>query len=98
KDQSQGPHGSRRGINSYTGWFAGDQDMGGDYFGYDGPCPPWNDSIVHHYLFTIYALDIESCPVAGAFDGAEVAAEIEGHVLGSATITGLYSLNPDVPV
>ncbi len=98
KDQDQGPHESRRGVNSYTGWFAGDQDMGGNYFGYDGPCPPWNDSIVHHYLFTIYSLDIESCPVAGAFDGAEVVAAVAGHVLGSATITGLYSLNPDVPV
>ena len=33
------------GINSYTDWFAGDADMGGEYGGYDGPCPPWNDSI-----------------------------------------------------
>ena len=30
-------------INSYTDWFAGDEDMKGDYAGYDGPCPPWND-------------------------------------------------------
>ncbi len=98
KDETQGPHGSRRGINGYTGWFAGDQDMGGNYFGYDGPCPPWNDSIVHHYVFTIYALDIESCPVVGAFEGSEVLAEIEGHILGQASLTGLYSLNPDVAV
>lgn len=39
------------GKNDYTGWFAGDPDMAGTYGGYDGPCPPWNDSIVHHYHF-----------------------------------------------
>ena len=32
--------------------------MGGDYFGYDGPFPPFNDSLVHHYVFTLYALDL----------------------------------------
>ena len=30
----------------------------GNYFGYDGPCPPWNDAIPHHYVFTLYALDV----------------------------------------
>ena len=57
------PHGARQGINDYTGWFAGDKDMAGNYFGYDGPCPPWNDSILHHYVFTIYALGVVRCPV-----------------------------------
>lgn len=98
KNQTPGPHGARRGINGYTGWFAGDPDMGGDYFGYDGPCPPWNDSIPHHYVFTLYALDIEICPAVGAFEGPDVLNAIEGHVLDRARITGLYSLNPDVPV
>ena len=36
--------GLRHGLNDYTGWFASDPDMKGDYFGYDGPCPPWNDA------------------------------------------------------
>ncbi|MNC92119.1 putative kinase inhibitor protein [compost metagenome] len=70
--------------------------MAGDYFGYDGPCPPWNDSIVHHYVFTLYALDVETCPVEGAFRGPELRKAIEGHVLGSAALTGVYSLNPAV--
>ena len=47
------PRGTRQGINDYTMWFSGDRDMSGDYYGYDGPCPPWNDSIVHHYVFTL---------------------------------------------
>jgi phosphatidylethanolamine-binding protein (PEBP) family uncharacterized protein len=34
------PRGARQGINDYTGWFAGDADMAGNYFGYDGPCTP----------------------------------------------------------
>ncbi len=98
KDQISGPYGARRGINGYTSWFAGDEDMGGNYFGYDGPCPPWNDSIPHRYIFTVYALDIDICPAVGAFEGPDVLKAIGRHVLAKASITGLYSLNPDVPV
>jgi Raf kinase inhibitor-like YbhB/YbcL family protein len=92
------PHGTRQGINDYTKWFAGNTDMGGDYHGYDGCCPPWNDTIPHHYVFTLYALDLARCPVEGSFTGPEVLAAIDGHVLASAKLTGLYSLNPAVPV
>ena len=88
--------GTRQGINSYTQWFAGDDAMAGNYFGYDGPCPPWNDSVVHRYHFTLYALDFERCPVGGEFTGRAVLDAIEGHILETATLTGLYSLNPDV--
>ena len=92
-----GPRGTRQGINNYREWFQGDPDMGGDYYGYDGPCPPWNDSVVHHYVFTLYALDLETCGVEGAFTGPEVLAAIDGHVLAQARLTGTYSLNPRVP-
>jgi len=85
-----------RGRNDFTGWFAGDDGMSGDYGGYDGPCPPWNDSIVHRYIFTVYALDTESIGLSGAFEGADVLAAIEGNVLARASCTGTYSLNPDV--
>lgn len=90
------PGGARHGINDYTSWFASDPDMAGDYYGYDGPCPPWNDSIVHHYTFTLYALDVEALPVSGNFTAAEVREAMEGHVLAEASLTGTYSLNPDV--
>jgi Raf kinase inhibitor-like YbhB/YbcL family protein len=96
KKGPEGPRGARQGINDYTMWFASDKDMSGNYFGYDGPCPPWNDTIVHHYVFTLYALDLEKCPVSGTFKGPEVLAAIKGHVLAEATLTGLYSLNPKV--
>ena len=90
------PRGARQGVNDYTNWFAGDTGMGGDYYGYDGPCPPWNDSIPHRYIFTLYALDVPRCPVEGRFTGPDVRQAIEGHVLASATLTGRYALNPDV--
>ncbi len=89
-----GPHGCRQGLNDYTGWFAGDADMEGKYFGYDGPCPPWNDSLVHHYVFTLYALDVAALDVSGDFTGAAVREAMAGHVLAEAGLTGTYTLNP----
>jgi Raf kinase inhibitor-like YbhB/YbcL family protein len=86
--------GMRQGINDYTGWFASDKDMQGDYFGYDGPCPPWNDSILHHYVFTVYALDVARLPVDGKFGGADARKAMQGHILGQAQLTGIYTLNP----
>jgi Raf kinase inhibitor-like YbhB/YbcL family protein len=96
KQSPKGPAGARQGINDYTGWFAGDVEMKGQYFGYDGPCPPWNDELLHHYHFVLYATDLARCPVDGAFTGPQVAKAIEGHVLAEARLTGTYSLNPAV--
>lgn len=86
----------RHGLNDYTGWFAGDPDMAGDYHGYDGPCPPWNDSIVHRYVFTLYALDVLRLDVPNPLTGAHVRRALEGHVLASASLTGTYTLNPEL--
>ncbi len=83
-----------RGKNDYTAWFAGDPDMAGDYGGYDGPCPPWNDEIIHHYHFTIYALDVETLGLSGAFGGAEALEAMQGHILDKASWVGTYTLNP----
>lgn len=87
------PHGARQGLNDYTGWFASNPEMAGPYFGYDGPFPPFNDSLVHHYVFTLYALDIARVPVEGAFTGVQLRAAIAGHVLDAATYSGTYTLN-----
>ncbi|HXZ48205.1 MAG TPA: YbhB/YbcL family Raf kinase inhibitor-like protein [Usitatibacter sp.] len=88
--------GARQGINDYTSWFASDKDMAGDYYGYDGPCPPWNDELPHRYVFTVFALDVARLPLEGAFKGADVRRAIQGHVLAQASITGRYALNPGV--
>ncbi|GAB4181625.1 MAG: YbhB/YbcL family Raf kinase inhibitor-like protein [Rhodocyclaceae bacterium] len=94
KSGPQTLRGARHGLNDYTGWFANDPGMAGQYFGYDGPCPPWNDEIAHHYVFTLHALDLARLPLEGAFTGAEVREAIRGHVLAEATLTGVYWLNP----
>lgn len=86
-------HGARHGLNDYTGWFAGDARMAGQYFGYDGPFPPFNDSLVHHYVFTLYAVLVDRLPVAGAFTGRQVREALAGKVLGEATLSGTYTLN-----
>lgn len=95
KSGPEGPSGTRQGVNNYTQWFEGDADMAGTYFGYDGPCPPWNDEIIHHYHFTLYALDVDKCPVEGNFTGDDVLKAIEGHTLGKASIVGTYHIYPD---
>jgi Raf kinase inhibitor-like YbhB/YbcL family protein len=95
KDGPGAPRGSRQGLNDYTGWFSGDADMEGQYFGYDGPCPPWNDERLHHYVFTVYAVDVERLAVDGAFTGADTLAALEGHVLAKASLTGTYHIYPD---
>lgn len=89
-------HQLRQGLNDYTGWFATDPAMAGEYYGYDGPCPPWNDLRVHRYLFRLYALDVAQLPIDGAFSGRDARLAIHGHILDEAQILGIYSLNPDV--
>lgn len=94
KGAGETPHGGVHGLNDYTGWFAGDAEMAGDYYGYDGPCPPWNDERVHGYHFAIYALDVPTLGLSGRFTGAQVLAAMEGHVLASARLVGLYAIYP----
>lgn len=94
QDARQGPHGTRQGLNDFTGWFSGDEDMEGKYYGYDGCAPPWNDSVLHHYVFTVYALDVERVDVEGDFTGHDVREAIDGHVLAEASLEGTYTQNP----
>ncbi|HVC49898.1 MAG TPA: YbhB/YbcL family Raf kinase inhibitor-like protein [Burkholderiales bacterium] len=89
-------NGMRTGRNSYTDWFANDPQMQGDYYGYDGPCPPWNDERIHHYIFTLYALDLSELPLPENFTGLDLRKAIMGHIIDSASWTGLYSLNPNL--
>jgi Raf kinase inhibitor-like YbhB/YbcL family protein len=88
------PGGMTHGINDYTNWFAGDEQMNGNYYGYDGPCPPWNDALMHHYVFTLYALDIPELPKDLPLNGPNIRLAIANHVLAEASLTGSYTLNP----
>ena len=84
------------GINDYTMFMKGNADMEGNYGGYDGPCPPWNDERLHNYVFTVYALAVETLGLSGNFTGKEALLAMEGQVLGQASLSGSYSLNPNV--
>jgi hypothetical protein len=81
-----------RGINDYSGAMSG--DMAGNYGGYDGPCPPWNDSILHHYHFIVYALDVPSLGLSGNFTGVDAQAAITKHALAKGEVVGTYTQNP----
>ena len=90
-----GISGSPYGQQVFNDFFLGEE--------YDGPCPPPNVApFVHHYVFTLYALDIELKlpgsanfpPNAETLYHALIEASRSGHVLGSATLTGLYSTTP----
>ena len=77
---------------------AGTGDIGGGRNGftdygfsnYGGPCPPKGDGD-HHYVFTVYALDVPS--VQGASEkttGATLVFSMRGHVLAQGSITGTF--------
>ena len=85
--------GGARGLNDYTGWFAGDPAMAGQYHGYDGPYPPPHDLRVHRYFFRLFALDCDRLPLPEAFTAADVLRAMHGHVLDEASLYGTYSLN-----
>jgi Raf kinase inhibitor-like YbhB/YbcL family protein len=96
KRNPPGPPGSRQGLNDYTGWFAGDAGMQGEYLGYDGPYPPFNDLRLHRYFFRLFALDVERLELPERFTAADVLRAVTAHELTEAAIYGTYSLNPKV--
>ncbi len=55
--------------------------------GYGGPCPP--PGKVHHYIFTLYALNASRIGPTG-MTGSRAQSAMRKHVLARASITGLY--------
>ena len=83
-----------RGANSVDGFGGGTTK--GPTGGYDGPCPPWNDAIPHHYRFSVSALNIRSLGLSGAFTVPDALGAMKGHVLATGEVVGIYTLNPAV--
>lgn len=54
--------------------------------GYFGPCPP---SGVHHYRFTLYALD-KTLDLAAGASKEQVLAAMQGHILAQDELVGTY--------
>ena len=68
------PAGARQGTNDFG------------RVGYGAPCPPAG---VHHYVFTIYALDFKpNLPIAAS--KSAVFSALRGHILAQGRLTGLY--------
>ena len=84
------------GASSYTQAFAANDALKGTYYGYDGPCSPWNDENTHHYHFTVYALSVPSLGLHGDFGGKAAVAAMKGKVLAQGQLLGVYSTNPAV--
>src|ERR1019366_3211950 len=55
--------------------------------GYGGPCPP---SGTHRYFFKLYALDAMMSLKSGT-SKSQLEAAMKGHVIGQATLMGVYS-------
>jgi len=88
------PRGMRQGLNDFTDWFKGNPSMEGNYFGYDGPAPPWNDEKIHKYNFTLLAIKEKKCPVEGNFTGKDVLNALNGKVIEKAMMSCTFAINP----
>lgn len=56
---------------------------------WDGPCPPASDP-PHHYVFTVYALDVAALGLSADAPPAKARATIEQHAIGKARVTYRY--------
>jgi Raf kinase inhibitor-like YbhB/YbcL family protein len=55
---------------------------------YGGPCPP--PGLNHHYVFTLYALDVAHIGASRGLDGPQTLARLRGHVIAKAKLVGRY--------
>jgi Raf kinase inhibitor-like YbhB/YbcL family protein len=87
------PDGTFQGANDFALFAAEGQTFPGgapiNRIGYDGPCP----GDTHHYVFKLYALDA-SLDVPAEATMADLLAAMDGHVLGEAEVTGVYTPQP----
>ena len=76
-------------LKSPAGAVQGKNSWDEDNIGYHGPMPPKGHG-VHHYHFTLYALDAQ-VPLEPGVTKNEVLKRIKGHVLAQGRLTGTYS-------
>lgn len=58
--------------------------------GYVGAAPPPGHGR-HRYVFTVYALDVEELDIRAGARPASLGSELSKHLLGTATMTGVFS-------
>jgi Raf kinase inhibitor-like YbhB/YbcL family protein len=57
--------------------------------GYFGPCPPPNSE--HHYVFTLYALDLDRIATRSPLTANALQQRMKGHILARAVLSGTAS-------
>jgi Raf kinase inhibitor-like YbhB/YbcL family protein len=69
---------------------AGSVQVRSDYSvqGYGGPCPPKGKP--HHYVFTIFAVDVDHLDADADASPAVIGFNLHFHTLAKGTFTGLY--------
>lgn len=55
---------------------------------YQGPCPPAGSE--HHYIFTLYALDVPSLNLPEGASMQQIVDAMQGHVIGEADMSASY--------
>lgn len=87
-DIAVGAHGLNAGAGTpHSGNAPGDTEQLRNDFGdtgYSGPCPPPGKP--HHYVITVYALDVPELGLAAHFSRKDALAAIEQHMLAKATL------------
>jgi Raf kinase inhibitor-like YbhB/YbcL family protein len=73
------------GNGGFAGGISGTNDF--DRVGYSGPCPPKGQ--LHHYHFTVYALDT-TLKLRASDKRADVNQALHGHVLAQGTLVGTF--------
>jgi Raf kinase inhibitor-like YbhB/YbcL family protein len=61
-----------------AGAIEGENDFGGNAYG--GACPPPNSGL-HHYEFTLWALDAPTIPFDASVTGEKIGAWLKGHAI-----------------
>ncbi len=88
-DIAAGAHGLNAGAGTpHSGDAPGDTVQLANDFGnrgYSGPCPPPGKP--HHYVITVYALDVPELGIQAHFSRKAALAEIQKHALVKASLT-----------
>lgn len=83
-----------RGANVFSHFYPETSGLAGPRGGYDGPCPPPNDSVAHRYVTRVYALDVASLGLSGLFFGEDAQQAMRGHVLAVGEAGATYAARP----
>jgi Raf kinase inhibitor-like YbhB/YbcL family protein len=86
-----------RGANAYSFFYPKDSPLYGPHGGWDGPCPPRNETRNHRYVTEVWALDIPSLELSGVFLGDAAMAKMQGHILAHGRADAYDAARPGAP-